>query len=382
MRLPNELWEKVICFLELEKILEISKYCARAVYNPQIHTFKETILARKLTVLEFLYEMHLLSSENTVLNSKDVETHESTANTTTISTNTPQRINPDGPNLLELSCEVGDIDILRFVTKNFDYSSNESIDIASAHGYFDVVVYLHENGGNATAAALDMACFHGNFEIVQFLHENRSEGCTTLAMDYASERGNLDIVQFLHTHRSEGCTEKAMNMAAKNGHYKVVVFLDTNRTENCKTSALEYAAQSGNVEIFEYLIQKSGEERESPSFALGWAAINGHLGVVQLLNQIDYSKEFTDGIIDLAAMNGHLEVVQYLYSNYNLRCSENSLRWAVKYGHCHMVIWLLENQVPCSDDLVDIGKEYKRQDILKLLANYDRFNTKIKQDCF
>jgi ankyrin repeat protein len=63
----------------------------------------------------------------------------------------------------------------------------------------------------------------------------------------------LEIVEWLHKNRKEGCTTWAMDWAARNGHLEVVEFLHKNRNEGCTHYAMEWAAMNGNLEVVEYL---------------------------------------------------------------------------------------------------------------------------------
>ncbi len=46
--------------------------------------------------------------------------------------------------------------------------------------------------------------------------------------NYACKNGDLYLVKFLHYNRTEGCTKDAMDWASANGHLEVVEFLNEN----------------------------------------------------------------------------------------------------------------------------------------------------------
>ena len=63
--------------------------------------------------------------------------------------------------------------------------------------------------------------------------------------------GHLAAVQYL-SHR-EGCTADAMDSAATNGHLEVVQWLNENRHEGCTSLAMDSAASNGRLDILKYL---------------------------------------------------------------------------------------------------------------------------------
>jgi len=95
-----------------------------------------------------------------------------------------------------------------------------------------------------------------HLDIVQWLHNNCNEGC----------RGGLKVPSDMHPflacvfeHDREGWTTAAMDGAAANGHLNVVQWLQQNRTEGCTEAAMDGAASNGFLEAVQWLHENRTE---------------------------------------------------------------------------------------------------------------------------
>ncbi len=127
------------------------------------------------------------------------------------------------------ACYAGDLDIVKFLfgknISRYDKKDGELIDSAASKGHLDIVIFLHENTDEkSTVKAIDLAAECGHFHVVKWLNENLEEGCTTKAIDKASENGHMKIVEYLVSHGKE-CTEYSIVNARMKGHMDIVYFL-------------------------------------------------------------------------------------------------------------------------------------------------------------
>ena len=56
MRLPMEIVEEIYCYLPFEKVIELSKYATKKLYNPEVHTLYWAINNDYLEAFKWLYE--------------------------------------------------------------------------------------------------------------------------------------------------------------------------------------------------------------------------------------------------------------------------------------------------------------------------------------
>lgn len=98
--------------------------------------------------------------------------------------------------------------------------------------------------------------------------------------DLAALRGDLPSVQAFHRYGVK-CTKKAMDWAAMEGHLPVVEFLHKNRREGCTSDAVNKAAEFGHLPVVEFLmtVRKEAPTKE----AMNGAAANGHEKVLRFL---------------------------------------------------------------------------------------------------
>lgn len=172
------------------------------------------------------------------------------------------------------------------------------------------------------------------------------------------EEINLEVIKRLI---EEGANPKAdesyaLRWAANNGHLEITkLLLPMSDPKDHVSEALRYAAMDGHLEIVKLLLPVS-DPKAFNSFALRWAAMNGHLEIVKLLIPVSDPKDRGSSALKWAAENGHLEIVKLLIPVSDPK-AENSraLRWAAQYRHMEIV----ELLIPVSDPKVveELGLE-------------------------
>nr|KAJ3417804.1 hypothetical protein HK105_000779 [Polyrhizophydium stewartii] len=129
-----------------------------------------------------------------------------------------------------------------------------------------------------------------------------------------------------------------VNRAAMNGHLGMLVLLDEYLGHLCwPKSVMDHAASGGHLHILEWLHEHRTEG--CSAFAMDWAATNGHLTTVQWLHATR-TEGCTKFAMDLACNNGHLATVKWLHEHRTEGCSQHAMTWAAKNGHLAIVIWL------------------------------------------
>ena len=125
---------------------------------------------------------------------------------------------------------------------------------------------------------------------------------------YLARKGDLAGLQYMHSIGvAAQCTTYAMNWAAENGHLAVVEFLHGVGAP-CTANAMGWAAEHGHLAVVEFL---HGIGAPYTADAMEWAAGNGHLAVVQFLHGV--GAPYTHNAMNWAASHGHLAVVQFLH---------------------------------------------------------------------
>ena len=83
--------------------------------------------------------------------------------------------------------------------------------------------------------------------------------------------------------------------------------------------ALRYAAANGHLEVVKILLPVS-DPRANGSQALQWAAENGHLEIVKLLLPVSDPKANDSEALQAAALKGHLEIGRVIEEYVCLHC--------------------------------------------------------------
>jgi hypothetical protein len=160
---------------------------------------------------------------------------------------------------------------------------------------------------------------------------------------WACVYGHLDLVKKLLVAfpKHEQWATGAMHWAALKGHLPVVQYLHESK-KACTTNAMDWAARNGHLPVVQYLHRI---KKECTTQAMEWAARNGHLPVVQYLHEI--KKECSSLAMYFAVANGHLPVVQFLHQ-IGKKCSTIDMDCAVVNGHLPVVQYLHRKGKECT----------------------------------
>jgi hypothetical protein len=134
-------------------------------------------------------------------------------------------------------------------------------------------------------------------------------------------------------------------------------YLSLEGVRSCNNEALRWAAMNGHLPVVQYLCEKFQltiqDVRSWNNDALGGAAESGHLPVVKYLCET-YSlttedvRSANNEALRMAVYDGHLPVVQYLCEKFQLTiqdarsCDNFAIRWAASGGHLPVVKYLCE----------------------------------------
>ncbi|KAF0717906.1 Aste57867_2021 [Aphanomyces stellatus] len=244
------------------------------------------------------------------------------------------------------------------------------LDIAAARGHVAMVQYLHstyDKGVGCSTLAMDTAAAHGYLAIVRFLHFHRSEGCTHAAMDQAASHGYADVLAFLDAHRNEGASPMAMGLAATHGHLNALAYLHdaaVRRGDSRRwgTYVMDYAAIEGHLDVVQFLHLHRPADGCSVN-ALNGAATRGNLEMVRWLH-MHRTEGCTTSAMDGAARFGHLHVLAFLHAHRNEGCTAEALKSAARHDHVDVVTWLLEKKRPVHDHVLDALRQSKHPQIM------------------
>ncbi|GLD92556.1 hypothetical protein PINS_up001115 [Pythium insidiosum] len=273
---------------------------------------------------------------------------------------------------------------------------------AQSAGKLHVVRWLYEHALVRQLRNLgDRAAELGDLEMVQWIHAQRApHAFSAHAMDGAAAGGFLDVVRFLHEHRTEGCTAQAINGALLGRHDDVVAFLRSigapeeptlmffirasgsgrvdlleretvflsSRNTSWLNPALLAAARLGQLPVVQWLVLC--RRMVCSPFALGPAAANGHLHLLQWVHAHDCGN-WTLDVMDQAAERGQLAVVQWLHANRSEGCSFFAMDHAAAYGHLDVVRWLHHHRTEgCTTRAMDFAATGGHLDVVRFLHEH------------
>lgn len=176
------------------------------------------------------------------------------------------------------------------------------------------------------------------------------------ALIAAADKGHLEVVNQLARVIWPGSSHlKALGHAAQAGHMDVFRALlpfakalnGTSSHHVCSSvTVMNMAARAGRLDAVSELISAGESLPYSPRQALRWAAIGGHLVVVQeLLSHSDPESDCSTALSE-AARCGHLEIVRTLISWTDPKADDSiALREAAEQGHLEITRLL----IPVSD---------------------------------
>lgn len=122
--------------------------------------------------------------------------------------------------------------------------------------------------------------------------------------------GNIAEVQRLFPVSSD-VVNQALEIAAQYGHFDVLEFFIP--LHSVSSGALINAASRGYLRIVERLVFLPGVHDETKNNALMWAAVFGHLDIVQFLLPLSDPKFNNSAALQSAVAQGQIECVDVLY---------------------------------------------------------------------
>lgn len=218
MQLPLELIERTLLYIDFEKVIMISDYAAKRLYNPNVQTCDWLAKNNNLDVFRWFRKIN----PNLNLYHQRVE-------------------------CIIMAVRHNNLEALKLFYINIERWSDENdIDLDNIHsaGYESII--------NAAAEG-------NSLEIIKWFHDNHFYGFTKNAISMAAKNGHLEMVKWIYINRGEGFSHRAIDMAAKNGHLEVVKWL-------CKKSkrddvlyylnrAIKGAIKNGHLHIVKWLYE-------------------------------------------------------------------------------------------------------------------------------
>ncbi|XP_067653128.1 serine/threonine-protein phosphatase 6 regulatory ankyrin repeat subunit A-like [Haliotis asinina] len=251
--------------------------------------------------------------------------------------------NDDGQNILHVSCQGGNVEIVEYVIKH-------------------TCLYINSTDKNGITPLMLAAGYRNNV-VFHFLIER---GADTLAKDstnrnvlhWASQGGNVKIVKYILTQN----------------------IIDINGNDDNKMTPLLLAAYHGNSDVLELLIEKGANalavNRKSRN-SLHLSCTGGHVDAAKyVLNQtsVDINSKDCEEMtpVMLAASHGKSEVFDMLIKkgadlSVIDKNGDNILHWACRGGNVKIVNYIL------MQNIVDINsKGYKEKTPVMLAASHGK----------
>ncbi|RLN38526.1 hypothetical protein BBJ28_00020380 [Nothophytophthora sp. Chile5] len=158
--------------------------------------------------------------------------------------------------------------------------------------------------------------------------------------------------------------------AAVRGHVHVLQWLNDNHPDRCEwTSTLDYAACGGHLSAVQWLHENRSEGCTTK--AMDHAAYDGNLEILQWLHA-NRSEGCSGDAMGCAAMMGHLEVVKWLHKHYDNLSNGTAIRDAAENGFLSVVQWLYMKGGSKYRDFAEVGLQnaavYEHLDVVNWLT--------------
>ncbi|POM67167.1 Hypothetical protein PHPALM_16872 [Phytophthora palmivora] len=299
----------------------------------------------------------------------------------------------------------GDLELLEWLLSR-DYTERQlappTMDDAAWGGHLDMLQWLYGHGYVHHASfALEYAARNGYLEIVEWLVRYHPVGNASRALDAAARENHLHVVRWLLDHNLGRGAKSGMHQAAIRGYLDVAKYLHEQgfhglASVSCGT--MLRAAGRGFLDVVKWLNDEFACEPQThlyrdlrpysltlladePSTALDAAAKNGHLNVLNYLQEVD-ERMVTDGFtrnrptdthdaMDGAAAGNHLEIVEWLSAHRSGGCTTAAMDGAATNGHLKMVQWLHDHRPEgCTTAAMDGAARNGHLDVVKWLHNH------------
>lgn len=214
------------------------------------------------------------------------------------------------------------------------------------------------------------AAINNDQSLVEYLHGVGADICDmdNYALRHASARGHLVVVQFILSQvplpirpREALAIESALRFAALNGHLDVVKLLQ--QIGHCATNneclPLREAAANGHEQVVRYFLEETDcDVHANDDDAIRRAAGGGHVGIINLL--LEHGADAAardDAALTEAAGRGHFEAARNLIpaSNNVNSCGGSALIAAVRSGVPVVARLLIDNGAVVTDAAVRIA---------------------------
>ncbi|OQR90240.1 hypothetical protein ACHHYP_05694 [Achlya hypogyna] len=243
---------------------------------------------------------------------------------------------------------------------------------------------------------MDLAAFYGDLDVIKLLYQRGCRSCHgARAVQWASYGGHVRVLDWLLGTQRDACFNTTVNflylafpLAARQGHLNVVRWFCEVYGLRPSAAALASAACAGHADVVKYLLDGSGavdlnvgasdvQAYKHPihvnlprpdmypfsvchrsefvrGAAVMWAAANGHVAVLRLLQNVPTTSQ----AMDLAAKNGHLDAVRYLHENRAEGCSQLAFSHAMAEDCMEVVEYLFTHNCCRDPDPIDVPSMY------------------------
>jgi len=213
----------------------------------------------------------------------------------------------------------------------------------------------------------DVFQHNGQSEVMKLLHNldpasKADELSCNQALQRAAKKGHTGVVKLLISLEKSGYLEglplnlgDALRDATCHGHIKIVKMLwDLDRVDPIrKRCFLCSAAEYGHEDIMSFILSRGVKPDENNNAPLRFATLNGHVGIVKLLLELDPSHGVDPAVMNnlvicCAASLGHTEIVRLLLAlplsrGVDPSVSQNApLCTSAAHGHTEVAQMLLE----------------------------------------
>lgn len=202
--LPYEIVQRVLFYLEFDKVCSIDTYIAKQLYDPKKHNWDYAVDNKNLGIAKFLAE-----------NSENLCTTQNKYN----------------------AIKNGDLEMIKLLDKEsakgrmigcWDYYPKSYLSAAASQGYLEIVKYFHRTdlcNGECTPTILSYAVENEHSNVEKWLRENCAICCSSYHEANRISEGNQIAADFLFKTRTHDNFSDALMIACKKNNFEVIKWL-------------------------------------------------------------------------------------------------------------------------------------------------------------
>ena len=255
--------------------------------------------------------------------------------------------------------------IMWFIRHNIFFRGLEPVDEAAAHGHIDILNLFeklddddnHVFSFMYSKKSINLAAKRGYLSVLAWFWQRRKRWHFKYdhdAIKWAAEEGHIDVLAWFASIRSDDYpfyySIETIEGAAARGQLAVLQWFQSyDLVYRCfSPKAFKLAVENNRIEVIK-LFHHSGHDIGCIKSAIDIAATKGHVEILEFLDKSGLKFPNNINVVKAVVKVGRLNtLIWFQQSRHRLKCSYDIwliVRIAAKYGHCHILKWLIDQQL-------------------------------------